>query len=129
MISFTVPGEPVAFARAGANGGRRFTPKKQSDYMAVIKTLASQAMGSAEPLKGSVYVSIDAKYLHPSSWSTRRKYETFYKTSKPDADNIAKLFKDAMSKIVFVDDAQVALLFVRKIYSATAEIQVCIEGL
>jgi Holliday junction resolvase RusA-like endonuclease len=126
MIGFVVPGEPIPFARAGAFGKRRFTPKKQSDYMGCIKLFAQQAMAGAAPLDGPLALAIRAVYLVPESWSNKRKAAAVWKSSKPDADNLAKIFKDAMSKIVFCDDAQVADLQVQKVYGLRAEIIVTV---
>ncbi len=126
MIAFTVPGEPVPFARAGAFGKRRFTPKRQADYMGCIKLFAQQAMAGAAPMDGPLALAIRAVYLVPESWPKKRKAAANWKASKPDADNLAKIFKDAMSKIVFADDAQVADLHVQKVYGVRAEIIVTV---
>ena len=129
MIAFTVPGQAVPFARAGALGKRRFTPKKQNDFMGVIKLFASRAMEGAAPLEGPLALQIRATYLVPESWSKAKKAAAQWKASKPDADNLAKIFKDAMSTIVFVDDAQVADLHVQKVYGLRAEVLVSISPL
>jgi hypothetical protein len=110
MIAFTVPGEPVPFARAGAHGKRRFTPRKQSDAMGAVRMFAERAV-----------------YLVPESWSKKRRATALWKSSKPDADNIAKLIKDALSTVVYVDDAQIAELTVQKVYGPIAGVTVTIE--
>jgi Holliday junction resolvase RusA-like endonuclease len=129
FIAFTIPGEPVAFARSGGNGKVRFTPPKQRDFMGVIKTFASRAMAGQEPIEGAVEMNVRAVYLTPSSWSAKKKSAARWKTSKPDADNLAKLLKDAMNAIVFRDDAQVASLSVQKVYGPIAGITVSVQAL
>lgn len=129
MIEFTVPGEAVPFARAGALGKRRFTPKKQFDHMGVVKLFAQRAMNGAPPISTAVALRIEASYLHPDSWSGKKKAATSWKTSKPDADNIAKLIKDAIGTIVFVDDALVTRLVVEKRYGTAAFVRVVVEEL
>lgn len=129
MIAFRIPGEPVPFARAGAQGKRRFTPKKQSDFMGVIKLFAQRAMAGAEPMDGPLELSIRAIYLVPESWPAKRKAAARWKSSKPDADNITKIFKDAMNTIVYRDDAQVACLTVQKVYGPVAEVIVSVQQL
>lgn len=129
MIIFTIPGEPVPFARAGALGKRRFTPKKQGDFMGAVKTIAAAAMQGARPLDGPVGMTVRAVYLVPGSWSARKRACAYWKASKPDADNVAKIIKDAISTIVFVDDAQVASLTVTKTYGPVAHVEVRIEAL
>lgn len=111
VIDFTVPGEAVPFARAG--GGRnvpRFTPKKQRNYMGAIKLFAQSAMAGSAPLEGPLQLSVLAVYLRPKSHTRKQREATGaeWKTSKPDADNIVKLVKDALNTVAWRDDAQVA---------------------
>ena len=49
--------------------------------------------------------------LRPASW----------RTSKPDADNVAKSTLDAANGVVFEDDSQVVRLIVEKINGAQGE--------
>ncbi len=72
---------------------------------------------------------IRASFLVPQSWSQKRKREAVWKTSKPDADNLAKLVKDSLNKIVFRDDAQVCELTVQKRYGVCSELVVTVEQL
>lgn len=129
MIAFTIPGEPVAFARAGANGGQRFTPKRQRDFMALVRLAASKAMDGQEPFAGPVQLSIRAAYLVPTSWPKKKAALAKWRTSKPDADNIAKIVSDAMNTIVFADDAQVVSLTVQKVYGPLAGVTVSVQAL
>jgi Holliday junction resolvase RusA-like endonuclease len=119
-ISFVVPGQAVQFARAGSRGTRRFTPKRQADHMAVIKMLAAKAMDGTPPISGPVEMRMRVEYLVPPSWPKKKRAAAKWKASAPDADNLAKIAKDAMNKIVFVDDAQVASLIVQKVFSEFA---------
>jgi Holliday junction resolvase RusA-like endonuclease len=129
IISFVVPGEPVPFARAGANGKARFTPRKQADFMAAIRLYAQQAMGETAPIDGPVELCLRAEYLVPASWPKKKKDAAKWKASKPDADNLAKIFKDAMNTIVWKDDAQVASLTVQKTYGLFARVTVTVAEL
>lgn len=129
MILFTVPGEPVPFARAGANGKARFTPRKQADFMTAVRTFAARAMEGRPPMDGPVGLTILATYLVPPSWSGRKRANAYWKATRPDAGNLQKLLEDAMNKIVFVDDAQVASVIVRKIYGSVAGVEVRVEPL
>jgi Holliday junction resolvase RusA-like endonuclease len=129
MIAFTVPGEAVPFARAGARGKQRFTPGKQRNAMGAIKHLAARAMNGQPPFVGALRMTIRAVYLVPASWSKKRRGGARWKASKPDADNIAKLVKDALSTIVYADDAQIAELTVQKVYGPIAGVTVTVERL
>lgn len=109
-IEFTIPGEAVPFARAG--GGKsvaRFTPAKQRHAMGVVKLFCQRAMAGAAPIEGAIELSISAVYLRPKA----RRHDV-WKTSRPDADNISKLIKDALNTVAWRDDAQVASLHVWK---------------
>ena len=129
-IHFTVPGDAVPFARTRINkGGALFTPPKQRSYEGVIKTFALKAMGGQPAIKGPIHLIIRAEYLVPKSWSKKKRAAAEWKESKPDADNIAKIFKDAMNKIVFEDDAQVAYLIVQKKYGIFARVTVSVMEL
>ncbi|MGO9773259.1 MAG: RusA family crossover junction endodeoxyribonuclease [Roseiarcus sp.] len=124
MICFTVPAEPVAFARSGGNGSVRFTPKRQRDSMALVKLAAHKAMNGEPPLDGPIDLKIRATYRVPSSWSKKRAATARWRTARPDADNIAKIIADAMNEIVFADDAQIANLTVQKVYGVIAGVTV-----
>ena len=124
-VSFTVPGTPVGFARAG--GGKsvaRFTPVRQRSAMGAVRLFASRAMEGRAPLEGPLFLSVEAFYVVPSSWSKLRQREAVWKASKPDLDNIAKLVEDACNKVVWVDDAQIAAMTLTKKYGEREEIRV-----
>lgn len=127
MIRFEIPGEPLAFARAGRNGKFSFTPAPQRSFMGMIKAAASQEMQGRAPMEGALTMRIVATYLVPPSWSKKRKVAAKWKTSKPDADNLSKIVKDALSKVVYVDDAQVAVLSVAKMYGPVASLLVTVK--
>lgn len=127
MIRFEIPGEPLAFARAGRNGKFSFTPAPQQSFMGMIKAAASQEMQGRAPMEGALTMRIVATYLVPPSWSKKRKAAAKWKTSKPDADNLSKIVKDALSKVAYVDDAQVAVLSVAKMYGPVASLLVTVK--
>jgi Holliday junction resolvase RusA-like endonuclease len=129
VIAFTVPGEPVAFARSGGKGTIRFTPKKQRDHMALIKLAAAKAMDGAPPLEGPVEMTVRATYCIPLSWSKKKREAAHWRASRPDADNVAKIIADAINEIVYVDDSQVASLTVQKVYGALAGVVVTVARL
>jgi Holliday junction resolvase RusA-like endonuclease len=130
MLAFHVPGEPIAkgrprFVRAT---GRTFTPQKTMNYEGVVAGKAAEAMNGREPFEGPLRVTIRATFLVPASWSQKRKSAAVWKTSKPDADNLAKIV-DAMNAIVWRDDAQVCELTVQKRYGPIAGLTVSVETL
>jgi Holliday junction resolvase RusA-like endonuclease len=130
MIAFTVPGNPIAkgrprFVRAT---GRTFTPAKTMNYEGVVAGKAAEAMDGREPFEGPLRVTIRATFLVPQSWSSKKRAAAVWKTSKPDADNLAKIV-DALNAIVWRDDAQVCELTVQKRYGPIAGLTVSVETL
>jgi Holliday junction resolvase RusA-like endonuclease len=124
FIAFNIPGEPIAFARSGANGKIHFTPKRQRDFMALVKLAAHKAMDGQPPLAGPIELRIRAVYRVPTSWPKKRAAGARWRTSKPDADNIAKIVSDACNEILFGDVSQIASLIVQKTYGPIAGITV-----
>jgi len=99
MISFIVPGEPVLFAGSGSKDEFR-----------------------VPPLAGPIEVTIRAEYVILKSWPEKKKEVAVRKTTKRDADKIIKLCLEAMTKIVFADDAQVVSLSLKKVYGPHARL-------
>ena len=116
MIAFTIPGKPVAFARAGTNGKRRFTPSRQAAYMAEVTIRASQVMGADQPFDGAVHLAVRVESTHPIKWGAAKKARIKWRISVPDADNILKLIADAMQGVVYLNDSQIAHAEVQKMY-------------
>jgi len=129
VISFYIPGEPVAFARSGGNGKIRFTPKRQRDHMALIKLAAATAMVGVEPFAIPLSVAIRATYLVPQSWPKKKRLSAKWKTSTPDCDNLAKIICDACNEIVFADDAMIAEMTIQKVYGPVAGVCVTVSPL
>nr|WP_082786584.1 RusA family crossover junction endodeoxyribonuclease [Sporosarcina psychrophila] len=48
-------------------------------------------------------------------------------TTKPDVDNYVKAIKDGLIKVIWQDDSQVVDLKVRKFYSLSPKVVVCIK--
>lgn len=131
MLALFIPGEPVAFARARLHGKRHFTPDKQAVYMQVVAHEARQAMCRAGmPLiRGPVFLQLRATYALPESWPAKKKERAIWKTSKPDADNLAKLQKDALTGIVYRDDAQVVKVHAEKRYGLPIGVTIVVHEL
>lgn len=128
MLTFIVPGEPVAFARAGKNGAQHFTPKRQRDHAAIIKLAAATAMRGRPLLAGALGLTARFYYLRPTSWP-KRKQAVRFKTSAPDTDNLCKLLKDALKGVAWGDDAIVSRVVLEKVYGPTARTMVLVEQL
>ena len=117
-----VPGNPVAQPRhrVSARGGfaRTYLPKGHPVH-AYKKAVHDAAVAAGLPVfSGPVDVEIAAVFALPKSWSKKKRdaMACSLHTHKPDADNIAKAVLDALSAF-WTDDAQVAVLRVRKTWS------------
>jgi Holliday junction resolvase RusA-like endonuclease len=134
MTMFTVYGDPVGkgrprFAKRG-NFVSTYTPQKTKTYEDEIRMMARAAMGSSEPLDTPVTVAIYIRVGIPASYSKQKRKDalagTIKPTKKPDLDNIAKAFLDAMNEIVYLDDKQVVGLHVTKVYAETPAVEVMV---
>lgn len=133
MITFTVPGEPVAkgrarsFIRAGKVG--HHTPAKTANYEGMVALAAQQAMGGQPLLTGPLVLSFMAVFAAPKSWSKKRaelnetRPEPVIK--RPDIDNLMKALADGMNGVVYADDSQIASLrHCEKVYGAKPSVVV-----
>ena len=130
QVIFTVKGDPVGKQRPRFSRGRTYTPKKTVDYESLIASKASQAMGSSEPLQTPVAIFIWISHAIPASYSKKRKEACLNGLDwpkKPDLDNVAKVFLDAMNGIVYKDDVQVVKLRVSKRYDTDSRVDVLVR--
>jgi Holliday junction resolvase RusA-like endonuclease len=129
MIAFEIPGEAVPFART--RGETRFTPAKQRDFMDAVAYTGRTAMMKAKMdlMEGPLRLMIRCEYVPPSSWSTKKKDATRWKTSKPDLDNLTKLASDALNRIVYNDDAQICELSAQKVYGLSNRLIITVHQL
>ena len=118
MITFKIPGNPVAQPRVAAAKRGKFiqiyTPEKKiKPYKDAIKFIASQAMTGRTPIEGPIEVCIHFYFDRPKSHSKKQR-ECPWHAQKPDIDNLTKAVCDALNEICFQDDSQICLLTVRK---------------
>ena len=132
---FTVFGEPVGkgrprFAKRG-NFVSTYTPQKTKTYEDEIRLMAKAAMGASEALETPVTVAIYIRVGIPASFSKQKRKDALANierpTKKPDIDNIAKCFLDAMNGIVYLDDKQVVSLHITKVYAETPAVEVMVK--
>lgn len=97
-----------------------YTPAKtQQAEKEVIKEIKEQF--KAQPYEGPLAVWITFYFCIPKSYTKKEKQaihdRNYLHTKKPDCDNLAKLYLDAMNGIVYHDDMQIQQLHLRKFYS------------
>ncbi|MEM1040874.1 MAG: RusA family crossover junction endodeoxyribonuclease [Pseudomonadota bacterium] len=129
-IRFSIRGVAVPWARAGRFGSRSFTPTKQKNYMAMIKAECADAMNTP-PLEGPVSYELIAVFPRPKSHSRKRREAVggAWKDTKPDADNLSKIIKDAVEGIAYINDSQIADTRSRKLWGDEPGITVVIRSL
>ena len=117
---FTVPGQPTPWARAAKSGKRHYTPAPQAAYKIQVQIAAR--MARVPMLSGAVALTIRAWWACPKSYErVREPFAGGVKATKPDADNVAKLFLDALNGLAYTDDAQVVELHIHKAWSVQGE--------
>ena len=134
QIHFQVEGDPKGkgrprFSRVGSFT-KVYTDKQTLTYEAMIATFAKQAMGGTKPLKTPVSVFLYVRLPIPQTYSKKRREACLNGSEmpckKPDIDNIAKTYLDAMNGVIFVDDTQVIDLHVKKVYAEKAGVDVMV---
>jgi Holliday junction resolvase RusA-like endonuclease len=125
-VTITLAGQPMAKQRARAKlrRGKIFhhTPEGSRQYEEQIRLTAFRAMQALglKPIGGAVEVELRFTFAPAASWSEKRKLAAIAgeipHVSKPDCDNLAKSWLDAMNRIVFTDDANVVQITARKNY-------------
>lgn len=117
-IQFTIPGVPVSQPRAratmarsgrpGAQHARVYNPPGPIDAFKALTRLAASQAFTASPLTGPLRV--DSVFVFPRTvgqiWK-RKPMPRIWHAKKPDRDNLDKAILDAMTGVVWLDDAQV----------------------
>lgn len=125
MITFTIPGEPVAKGRPRATtvGGhaRMYTPAKTAAYEQLVAVYAAAAMKKSPLLEHPVRVRVEFYCRIPGTWSKKRKSAALAGIERPakapDIDNCCKSVFDGMNGVVWIDDSQIVELACSKWYA------------
>ena len=110
MTTFTVPGPPVPWERAGRVGSRYFTKPRTAAHKQKIAIAAMAAGVRVIEKPGVVAVTMHFYLPRPK----RGKYE--HPIDRRDLDNLAKCCLDALNGTAWDDDGQVCVLNLGKIY-------------
>lgn len=137
MIRFTIPSKPAGQprARVGTIGGHARAFKGAKARLLEQDVLAFAAPAApAVRFEGPVRIRIDARMPIPAGWPAWRQEAALAgairPTTRPDADNVAKLILDALNRSgrFWRDDAQVVELVATKFYGAAPETIVEVHG-
>jgi Holliday junction resolvase RusA-like endonuclease len=139
VITFTIPGTPIAKARPRfriikAKDGRTFptaySPSETTNYENLVK-IAFRQVHCGAPSERPVKMTVKAFFPIPASATKRFRSECVAEdkpvVKKPDFDNIAKIICDALNEIAFKDDSQVYDCHVQKFYSENPRTWVTVE--
>jgi Holliday junction resolvase RusA-like endonuclease len=123
VISFTVPGTPVAKGRPRltTRGGfaRAFTPAKTVAYEGLVALAGQDAMAGQPPLDCALALDIVAWFPIPPSWSKKKRAAAVFHIGRPDGDNILKAIGDGLNGVVWRDDSLIAQCSITKRYGDT----------
>lgn len=117
MISFFVPGQPGTKGshRAfwNAKAGRAIVvndSKKAAPWASLVTLLAREAMAGAPLFDGPIEIAIAFHLPRPKSHYLRGKLRATapsHAPTKPDGDKLERCTWDALTGVVFTDDARI----------------------
>ena len=137
-FQFTIPGDarPEAkrqrfFARGEkVHVGSRTDLPDRADWKARVAAFAKQA--GAQVMHGPLMLEVVFVRVKPGSWprkpTTKRPWPD-YPTTKPDLNNLIKPLEDALTGIVWVDDAQIVRSREEKVFGEEPEVRVIVTQL
>ena len=135
LVAFTVLGEPAPQGSKVRNryGGIREANPRTRPWRQAVAAEAEYAMGGRPPVNSAV--SVEVRYVFPrplGHFGSGRNADLLrpsapeHKTTAPDTEKLNRAAFDAMSGIVYRDDAQIVHSEAWKLYGspARAEIEV-----
>lgn len=111
--------------RDGSQTYRLVADKKVSDWIATVRCKAQEAMAGQPPWDGPLHVHLEFRFPRPKSHyrGGRRDKDRLRPNApklaakRPDLDKLCRAILDALTGVVYLDDAQVAYLQARKAYT------------
>lgn len=136
-VHFSLPGDPKAKGRARSfvrNGHvGHYTPGPTRSYEGMVRLAAERAMAGRPRMERAVILHLVAVFDVPKTYSKKRREACLsgseFPAKKPDWDNLAKIFTDAMNTVVFKDDAQIVSAVVSKVYGPAPMMAVTVTEL
>jgi Holliday junction resolvase RusA-like endonuclease len=136
-VTVMLAGEPQGKGRARAfmRGGHigHYTPEKTRTYEGMIRSAAMDALGNKAPFEDPVEFVLRAVFPVPTSWSGKKRQRALTGEikpgKKPDLDNIAKAWNDALNGVVYRDDSLICRMTLDKRYGPQALVVVTVRVL
>lgn len=122
MTSISIDETPVSWKRAGVYIRKGLVTIYDKQTKEKKKTRFFLKTQYTDPIiSGPLMLNIEFFMPMPKSTPKRTKQDMLsgkiFHSKKPDIDNLLKYLLDCMTNIVFVDDAQVRMVQVKKTYS------------
>ena len=131
IVTFIVPGKPYAQKRPRFSRkiGRAFDPKENQTFAGAVQAIALPAF--PRPIEGPVSLEVTAVFEPAASLSKPKRNALLGSahTQKPDVDNLVKAIADALNRIAWADDSQIAAMRVVKRWGPVAQTTVTVEAM
>ena len=142
-IRLSVPGLPIAQPRQrhrviksqGRVFAANYTPANAPvNVFKAMLTLAARQAYQGPLLTGPVEMTVSLRFPLPASAKKAVRASVdqgaiVYHVTRPDAENVIKAIQDALTAVVWVDDAQVAVGRWEKVYAMQSGVEVTIRDL
>ena len=131
-IKFEVPGQPQHKQRPRWSRTRMYSPKDTVNYETYIKEMFVISYPDFIPLEGPLRMTLTAWLMIPKSTSKKRMKlmieRIIIPEKKPDHDNIVKIVSDALEKLAYKNDSQIATCIFHKWYAMRPRLEIEITG-
>lgn len=120
-MRFTIPGRPFGKMRPRKGRFTVYDPKENREYEDLVRKSLERDIGMVpEPVSHPIWLNITCYFSVPKRTPKKTREAMLagkiYPMVKPDVDNIAKSIMDALNGYYYIDDKQVVLLRVQKLY-------------
>ena len=115
-ITYVIPGQPVAWKRAGRRKGGGFFDQQMNSKLGTGIFINNQHVG--EMYKGPLLLDITFYFKIATTLSKKQKDFLLgnYHHTKPDLDNCIKYILDTCNTLLFDDDCTISKITACKLY-------------
>ena len=116
---YVLEGNPIPWARAGFNKNTLYIYDRQKEERIQAKLNLENQHGNLPLYRGNLALFVTFYLPTPKSLSPKKRVamEDTFHHSRPDLDNLLKWVGDISTEVLFNDDALVAIISARKLYS------------
>jgi Holliday junction resolvase RusA-like endonuclease len=132
LVTVSLVGAPQGKGRARAFLRCGHAPAVTRSYEGMIRTAAMDAMGNRPPFDQPIEFVLRSVFPGPPSWSAKPRNQAIVSEikpgKKPDLDNIAKAWRDALNRVVFRDDELIRRSVLEKTYGPQPHVVVMVRA-